>query len=290
MYAEERQQAIADLVAQRGRLSVTTLAEEFGVTTETVRRDLSVLERAGLLRRVHGGAVPAGALTRDRDRRSRARPGQHRREGPDRRGPRSTCCPRPAARAARRRHAPPRRLAGAAPPRPAARRRHPRGADRRPARRAPPASTCTCCPAGSARTTQAAVGAETVARAAELRVDVAFIGTNGITAGHGLTTPDRDEAAAKRAMVARRPAGGRARRLPQDRRREHPSGSRDLGDVDVLVTDDGIDRRRPHGPRGRRRRGRGRMIVTLTANPSLDRTVDAGRTARARRACSGPTR
>ena len=63
MYAEERQQAIADLVAQRGRLSVNAFAAEYAVTTETVRRDLSVLERAGILRRVHGGAVPAAALT-----------------------------------------------------------------------------------------------------------------------------------------------------------------------------------------------------------------------------------
>src|SRR4051812_9249242 len=60
MYAEERQQAIAEVVAERGRVSVTAVAERFGVTTETVRRDLAVLERAGLLRRVHGGAVPGG--------------------------------------------------------------------------------------------------------------------------------------------------------------------------------------------------------------------------------------
>src|SRR6478609_5839112 len=62
MYAEERQQAMAQLVAARGRLSVAALADEYDVTTETVRRDLSVLERMGLLRRVHGGAVPAAAL------------------------------------------------------------------------------------------------------------------------------------------------------------------------------------------------------------------------------------
>src|SRR3954468_20336467 len=61
MYAEERQHAIAVLVVERGRVSVTSVAERFGVTTETVRRDLAVLERAGVLRRVHGGAVPAGA-------------------------------------------------------------------------------------------------------------------------------------------------------------------------------------------------------------------------------------
>src|ERR687890_1367654 len=62
VYAEERQHAIATQVAERGRLAVSAVAEQFGVTPETVRRDLAVLERAGMLRRVHGGAVPAGAL------------------------------------------------------------------------------------------------------------------------------------------------------------------------------------------------------------------------------------
>ena len=62
MYAEERQQAMAQLISQQGRLSVVELAEEFEVTTETVRRDLSALERIGLIRRVHGGAVPASTL------------------------------------------------------------------------------------------------------------------------------------------------------------------------------------------------------------------------------------
>src|SRR6476659_5639975 len=62
MYAEERQQAMAQLVAERGRLSVNVLAEQYDVTTETVRRDLSALERMGLVRRVHGGAVPADSL------------------------------------------------------------------------------------------------------------------------------------------------------------------------------------------------------------------------------------
>ncbi len=35
-----------------------------------------------------------------------------------------------------------------------------------------------------------------------LRVDIAFIGTNGISVRHGLSTPDSDEAAVKRAMIA----------------------------------------------------------------------------------------
>src|SRR3954451_7939129 len=63
MYAEERHQAIAELVASRGRVAVTELATHFDVTTETVRRDLSQLERLKLLRRVHGGAVSARSMT-----------------------------------------------------------------------------------------------------------------------------------------------------------------------------------------------------------------------------------
>jgi DeoR family fructose operon transcriptional repressor len=63
MYAEERQQAMAELVARRGRVSVADLAAQFGVTTETVRRDLDLLESLRLLRRVHGGALPADSFT-----------------------------------------------------------------------------------------------------------------------------------------------------------------------------------------------------------------------------------
>ena len=37
---------------------MSPLAEQFGVTPETVRRDLTVLERPGHVRRVHGGAIP----------------------------------------------------------------------------------------------------------------------------------------------------------------------------------------------------------------------------------------
>ncbi|GAB4097983.1 DeoR/GlpR family DNA-binding transcription regulator [Sinomonas halotolerans] len=59
MFAEERQRLVAERVAEAGRVSVTELAERFSVTTETVRRDLASLETAGVLRRVHGGAVPA---------------------------------------------------------------------------------------------------------------------------------------------------------------------------------------------------------------------------------------
>ena len=63
MYPEERQQAIAARVMSQGSASVAELAQTYDVTTETVRRDLSALERMGLVRRVHGGAVPGRALS-----------------------------------------------------------------------------------------------------------------------------------------------------------------------------------------------------------------------------------
>ena len=57
MYAEERRRQIASLTAVEGRVNVTELSERFDVTAETIRRDLAVLDRDGVVHRVHGGAV-----------------------------------------------------------------------------------------------------------------------------------------------------------------------------------------------------------------------------------------
>lgn len=57
MYAEERRRQIASLTAVEGRVNVTELSERFDVTAETIRRDLAVLDRDGIVHRVHGGAV-----------------------------------------------------------------------------------------------------------------------------------------------------------------------------------------------------------------------------------------
>ncbi|MET7637437.1 DeoR/GlpR family DNA-binding transcription regulator [Streptomyces sp. NPDC005438] len=67
MYAAERQQEILRLARERGRVEVLSLAEEFQVTPETVRRDLKTLDRGGVIRRVHGGAIPAGSLAFEPD-------------------------------------------------------------------------------------------------------------------------------------------------------------------------------------------------------------------------------
>ena len=65
MYAPERQQHIITLARSRGRVEVAALADDLGVTSETVRRDLTALERRGLLRRVHGGALPVERLQQE---------------------------------------------------------------------------------------------------------------------------------------------------------------------------------------------------------------------------------
>ena len=57
---EIRRRAIAEQLRARGGSSVADLEEEFGVSPMTIRRDLRELERQGLAKRTHGGAVAPG--------------------------------------------------------------------------------------------------------------------------------------------------------------------------------------------------------------------------------------
>lgn len=56
--SDSRQRQIVEFARSRGRVEVPALAEELQVATETIRRDLKVLAGRRLLKRVHGGAVP----------------------------------------------------------------------------------------------------------------------------------------------------------------------------------------------------------------------------------------
>ena len=62
MYAAERQQRIMAQARRAGRVEVAALADSLGVAAETVRRDLTALEQRGSVRRVHGGAIPVERL------------------------------------------------------------------------------------------------------------------------------------------------------------------------------------------------------------------------------------
>lgn len=195
MYGEERRQEIAVLVRQNGRGDVLELANRFEVTPETIRRDLTDLERRNVLRRVHGGAIPT--------ERFRAEPAIAEKAG--------TMAKEKA------------RIASAAlsfvPERGTV---------------LLDAGTTTLALARvfpdhelTVFTNALPVGLELAARRnlqlyvvggrvrgrtlahvddwalrqlAELRVDVAFVGTNGLTVERGLSTPDPAEAAVKRVM------------------------------------------------------------------------------------------
>lgn len=237
MYADERHRAIAALVVQQGRAAVADIATTYGVTTETVRRDLAQLERAGLLRRVHGGAVPTAALAgaerglADRDSAQAAQKDRIARCALELLPPRGgsvlldagTTTGRLAALLPTDRsllvvtHAVPlaARLAGV------------------------PGITLHLVGGRVRGETQAAVGADTVRALQDLRADVAFVGTNGLLPGYGLSTPNAEEAEVKRALVA---AGRQVVVLADSTKldREHLVRFAPMDAVDVLVTDDGI--------------------------------------------------
>lgn len=249
MYAEERQQAIATQVDRRGRVSVNQLADEFAVTTETVRRDLSLLERSGLLRRVHGGAVPANALSAletavsDRDQAQTAEKDRIAQAAvdllPGRGGSLILDAGTTTARVAAL---------------------LPTDADLLVATNSVPIASRLAgspglelhlLPGRVRRATHAAVGSVTVEAIDALHVDVAFVGSNGITVRHGLSTPDHSEAAGKRAMVR---AAERVVALADSSKLgvERTVRFAALADIDVLVTDrnaprDTVRELRDHG-------------------------------------------
>ena len=58
VFAEERQNKILEMLKVRDKVLVNELCEEFSVSPATIRNDLNILEKAGLLKRTHGGAMP----------------------------------------------------------------------------------------------------------------------------------------------------------------------------------------------------------------------------------------
>src|SRR5918993_1598465 len=235
MYAQERQQEILRRARQAGRVDVVTLAEVLAVTTETIRRDLTVLERAGVVRRVHGGAIPVERLgfepavaardvvmTAEKERIAKAALAELPEDGAVIIDAGTTTG----------------RLAEAIP------------ADREltVVVNSPPLATLL---AGRANLTVVMLGGRLRGRTlatvddgalqplARLNVDVAFIGTNGCSVQRGLTTPDPAEAAVKRAMIA----AARRTVLLADHNKMgdvHFAGFATLADLDVIITDTGL--------------------------------------------------
>lgn len=57
IFMEERQRRISEIIEEEGSVAISKILEMFPVSYETVRRDLDALERAGLCKRTHGGAI-----------------------------------------------------------------------------------------------------------------------------------------------------------------------------------------------------------------------------------------
>ena len=236
MYAPERQQQIVDIARADGRVEVNALAELLGVTPETVRRDLTTLERHGLLRRVHGGAIPVEKLgfeprlderqeryTAEKERIAKTAVDELPNEGVILLDAGSTT-----------------QLLAENLPR-----------DRELTVVTNSIAVATVVAkrdnlslyllGGRVRgRTLAAVGEWATHALGGIHVDVAFIGTNGLSVRRGLTTPDQVEAMVKRAMVTS------ARRVVVlcDHTKigtDHFAQFAPLDAVDTVITDMGLD-------------------------------------------------
>jgi len=237
MYAEERQELILAIARRDGRLNAAAVAAQLGVTNETVRRDLSILERKGLIRRTHGGALPierlaavpdlakrARMMTTEKDRIGKAALD----ELPEAGG--TVIIDAGTTTASFVDHLPsdlPLTIV---------------------TNSVPIASTLMTRTSADIlliggrlrKPTQGTIDEWALRALADITVDVAFIGTNGVCAEHGLSTPDQQDASVKRAMVAA------ARHLVV--LADHSKNGADyfcrfaeLRDIDVLVTDSGLD-------------------------------------------------
>lgn len=241
MYATLRQDIIAEEINSHGAMTVAELAEKHGVSAETVRRDLDVLEKSRRVSRVHGGAVPwlqgqrragvgsSGTETAVTERQNSAREAKQRiataaAELLPKTGSVIVDAGTTTVLLADPVLAHP-DLAVVTNSLMLAHRLS--AADHRLLRIV----------GGRVRgVTQAVVGADAVAVFERLRADVAFLGANGVTAGFGLSTPDPSEGQTKTAMARsarRRVALVDATKLGEELLYSFARPS----DIDILITD-----------------------------------------------------
>ncbi|GAB3406772.1 MULTISPECIES: DeoR/GlpR family DNA-binding transcription regulator [Schumannella] len=236
MYAPERHQQILATARSRGRVDVAGLAKELSVTPETVRRDLTALERRGVLRRVHGGAIPVERLgiepgVADREVRATGEKESIARAALDELPDGGSIILDAGTTTVR--------LAELLP------------TDREftvVTHSLPVAAALVARPnislhllGGVVRPrTLAAVGEWTRAQIGEVFADVAFMGTNGISVERGLTTPDMAEASVKRELIT---AARRTVLLADHSKfgREDFARVAPISAIDTIITDAAID-------------------------------------------------
>lgn len=197
MYAPERHQVILERARSLGRVEVSALADDLQVTPETVRRDLTALERLGVLRRVHGGALPIERIEVEPTLAARRQQASIEKQ-------------RIARRAIAELPVEGTVLLDSGTTTQSIADQFPRDRELTVVTNSVAiAATLHDIPSVELyvlggrvrRRTGAAVGDWVTASLANVNVDVAFLGTNGFSVARGVTTPDQAEATAKRAMV-----------------------------------------------------------------------------------------
>jgi DeoR family fructose operon transcriptional repressor len=233
-YADQRKNHIIDRLRSSGRIDAVHVAESLGVTGETIRKDLISLERQGLLRRVHGGAVPVQSLAFEPSVETRTQLASEKL--------------RIAEAALNHLPAEGSVLIDAGSTTAKLVEIFPGDRDLTVyTNTIPLAVSLLTRPrltvftlGGRLRSVTFAEVGDWAARAlAEINVDVAFLGTNGISIERGLTTPDPAEAAVKRLMLgcaAKRVLMADHSKFGEVKGTKHGN----LSDIDVLISDTGL--------------------------------------------------
>jgi DeoR family fructose operon transcriptional repressor len=241
MRAEERKRRILARARADGRVDVVEMAQELRVAPETVRRDLRVLDEHGLVRRTHGGGVPVESAGFETGLRFRA--GSH---VPEKRRIAKAAAERiddaetvfidegytPQLVAEALPTTNPLTIITASLPTAAAMSEHP---------------SCTVLLLGGRVRghTLATVDHWTTRMLGEMVIDLAYIGANGISREHGLTTPDPAVGAVK------------AKALSSSRRKIFVGTHTKFGvssfhrfaevtDLEAIVTDSGLSAHEAH--------------------------------------------
>ena len=62
MFMEERHREISEALQANGKITIAEIAGKYGISDESARRDLRLLEQKGICRRTHGGALALGQV------------------------------------------------------------------------------------------------------------------------------------------------------------------------------------------------------------------------------------
>lgn len=57
MFMEERHQELTEIIKSNGKITIAEIAKKYGISEESARRDLRLLEQKGVCKRTHGGAI-----------------------------------------------------------------------------------------------------------------------------------------------------------------------------------------------------------------------------------------